>query len=144
MKRLIFGMLIASLLVLAACSQQYRDYTDESFSARYPDWPAGGNGLVAVQKSGCQVSINIEDDSFDPAQLETAIDTSVVPALQDLGLAVDSKVAGNVALLKLSGPSAVAEAKYVACSGKLYKVSAGCAKNNKIISEVMNSVSCAA
>lgn len=137
---------IALLVLLAGCTQvKYNDYSDGSFSAKYPSWSAdSGTDDISVSNNGCQVRINNENPSFGNADLSNAVNNLIVPVLENLGLEVQSSVSGNEAVLQLSGSKVVGKQKYVVCDGKLYKVYAACTKDNAVIDEVIASASCTA
>ena len=145
MKKIMMVLAVLSLLLLAGCAVKYKDYSDGSFSAKYPDWPLdGGNNDVSVSSQGCQVRINVENPNYLGADLKNVVDTFVVPALEQSGLtAKTQKLSDTKVLIDLSG-AAVGKQVYMVCDDKVFKVSAGCAKDNKIIDEVVNSASCAA
>lgn len=145
MKITLFALLVLSVLA-AGCSVQYKEFKDGSFSANYPDWnTVAGSDKVNVQKGACKVDIGIQAAKFNPDNLKVTIDVSIIPALKRLMLTIDDyKIEGNEAILKLTGTNVYGEQKYIACDGRLYKVSAGCDKKNNVIDTVISSAKCIA
>lgn len=139
-------LLLALLVFLVSCSVKYTEFKQDSFSASYPAWETSsspGNNMVSVQKGPCKVDIALQDNKFDPSNLQAAIDVSIIPALKNVGLHIDDRsISSNEAVLTLSAENVYGKQKYVPCDNKLYKVSAACNKNNPIIDEVIRSAKC--
>ena len=147
MKKLVIGLVIVSLLILAGCGKiTYKDYQDGNLQVKYPDWSLdGGTDDVSVTGNNCQVRINVENPNYLGADLKNVVDTFVVPPLEQLGLTANTqKLSDTEVLIELKGPSSVGKQKYIVCDKKVFKVSAGCVKDNPLIDEVINSASCAA